>query len=169
MTLGDRVAIMAGGVIRQHGSPMELYRAPVDRFVAGFLGTPPMNFVTGTLSTAGPAPSFTETGSGGQSFPITARPSLPQHGAQLIIGIRPTHFSLTPTQGGAAITATVRAVEPLGEQCDVQAITPAGTVLTARIPLTETPPMPVGTITLHAHLNHLTPFEPGEFGKNLAL
>lgn len=169
MTLGDRIVVMAKGRIQQAAPPLEVYRRPANRFVAAFVGTPPMNFLTGTLSAAGIAPTFIEAGSGGQSFPLTSRPSLPAQGAPLIVGIRPTHFSLTPTPGDAAITATVRAVEPLGEQCDVQAITPAGTVLTARIPLTETPPTPGARITLHAHLNHLTPFEPGEFGKNLAL
>ncbi len=50
MTLADRIAIMSGGVLLQHGAPMELYRSPINRFVAGFLGTPPMNFLNGTIA-----------------------------------------------------------------------------------------------------------------------
>src|SRR4030095_15143333 len=49
MTLGDRVVVMDGGGIQQVDSPLSIYRAPANRFVAGFLGTPPMNFFTGNL------------------------------------------------------------------------------------------------------------------------
>ena len=49
MTLGDRIVVLADGRIQQVGRPIELYRAPVNRFVAGFIGTPPMNFVEGGL------------------------------------------------------------------------------------------------------------------------
>src|SRR5215211_5944367 len=49
MTLGDRIVVLANGRVQQVGPPIELYRAPVNRFVAGFIGTPPMNFVTGAL------------------------------------------------------------------------------------------------------------------------
>src|SRR5256885_14849228 len=49
MTLGDRIVVLADGRIQQIGRPIELYRSPVNRFVAGFIGTPPMNFVEGDL------------------------------------------------------------------------------------------------------------------------
>src|SRR6185503_8810320 len=49
MTLGDRVVVMSKGVIQQAGTPLEVYRAPANRFVASFVGTPPMNFIPGTL------------------------------------------------------------------------------------------------------------------------
>ncbi|MEP7380929.1 MAG: ATP-binding cassette domain-containing protein, partial [Gemmatimonadota bacterium] len=49
MTLGDRIVVLADGRIQQIGSPIELYRNPVNRFVAGFIGTPPMNFVEGVI------------------------------------------------------------------------------------------------------------------------
>src|SRR5450759_1180474 len=49
MTLGDRIVVLADGRIQQIGRPIDLYRAPINRFVAGFIGTPPMNFVEGTL------------------------------------------------------------------------------------------------------------------------
>ena len=49
MTLGDRIVVLADGRIQQIGRPIELYRAPINRFVAGFIGTPPMNFVDGRL------------------------------------------------------------------------------------------------------------------------
>ncbi len=172
MTLGDRIVVMAKGRIQQAAPPLEVYRRPANRFVAAFVGTPPMNFIAGTLSTCGGSPRFTEEGSGAQTLPLAPRDSLPSQGSPLVIGVRPTHFSLIPppsVAGNAAISAAVRAVEPLGEQCDIQAITPAGTVLTARVALTDTPPTPGSTITLYTSISNLTPFEPGEFGKNLAL
>ena len=50
MTLGDRIVVLADGKIQQVGRPIDLYRAPINRFVAGFIGTPPMNFVEGRIS-----------------------------------------------------------------------------------------------------------------------
>ena len=50
MTLGDRIVVLAKGRIQQVGTPIDLYRAPANRFVAGFIGTPPMNFIDGSLS-----------------------------------------------------------------------------------------------------------------------
>jgi ABC-type sugar transport system ATPase subunit len=49
MTLGDRIVVLAGGRIQQVGKPIDLYRAPANRFVAGFIGTPPMNFIEGVI------------------------------------------------------------------------------------------------------------------------
>ncbi len=49
MTLGDRIVVLANGKIQQVGRPIELYRSPVNRFVAGFIGTPPMNFIDGSV------------------------------------------------------------------------------------------------------------------------
>ncbi len=49
MTLGDRIVVLSGGKIQQVGKPIDLYRSPANKFVAGFIGTPPMNFIDGTL------------------------------------------------------------------------------------------------------------------------
>ncbi|MEO5580008.1 MAG: TOBE domain-containing protein, partial [Gemmatimonadaceae bacterium] len=49
MTLGDRIVVLADGRIQQVGKPIELYRSPVNKFVAGFIGTPPMNFIDGRI------------------------------------------------------------------------------------------------------------------------
>src|SRR5690606_22993909 len=53
MGLGDRIVVMDGGKVRQIGTPEEIYRSPADTFVATFIGTPPMNLVTGTQYTIG--------------------------------------------------------------------------------------------------------------------
>ncbi|MDB4899162.1 MAG: transporter related protein, partial [Gemmatimonadetes bacterium] len=58
MTLGDRIVVLANGRIQQVGRPIELYRAPVNRFVAGFIGTPPMNFIEGRVEHGAGAARF---------------------------------------------------------------------------------------------------------------
>jgi ABC-type sugar transport system ATPase subunit len=62
MTLGDRIVVLANGRIQQVGRPIELYRTPVSRFVAGFIGTPPMNFVDGRLQSADGVMAFVGEG-----------------------------------------------------------------------------------------------------------
>jgi ABC-type sugar transport system ATPase subunit len=62
MTLGDRIVVLADGRIQQVGRPIELYRAPLNRFVAGFIGTPPMNFLTGRLVEENGAAAFMSEG-----------------------------------------------------------------------------------------------------------
>ena len=99
MTLGDRIVVLAHGVIQQVGRPIDLYRSPVNRFVAGFIGTPTMNFIDGELEQAG----FVADGvrlalPGGQ---MLARPS-----AQLTLGVRPEDLQL--------VTGPLAAGEPSG-------------------------------------------------------
>jgi multiple sugar transport system ATP-binding protein len=62
MTLGDRIVVLADGRIQQIGRPIDLYRAPANRFVAGFVGTPPMNFVDGVVGSANGGAEFTAEG-----------------------------------------------------------------------------------------------------------
>src|SRR2546423_14731560 len=62
MTLGDRNVVLANGRIQQVGRPIDLYRAPVNRFVAGFIGTPPMNFVPGRIESDGGSSAFAADG-----------------------------------------------------------------------------------------------------------
>lgn len=62
MTLGDRIVVLSGGVIQQVGRPIELYRGPANRFVAGFIGSPPMNFIDGRLEADDGRTSFVAEG-----------------------------------------------------------------------------------------------------------
>jgi multiple sugar transport system ATP-binding protein len=90
MTLGDRVAVMrAGGVIQQVGTPQELYEQPRNLFVAGFIGSPAMNFVPGTLEGGQLRTPF-----GDIQMPDEVRAKVEQAGGgrDVIIGIRPEHF-----------------------------------------------------------------------------
>jgi multiple sugar transport system ATP-binding protein len=89
MTLGDRVAVMRGGVIQQVGTPEELYQRPRNLFVAGFIGSPAMNFLPGTLEDG-----QLRTALGDVMLPPEVRGKVLRAGAghDLIVGIRPENF-----------------------------------------------------------------------------
>ena len=117
MTLGDRIVVLADGRIQQVGRPIELYRAPTNRFVAGFIGTPPMNFVEGVIE-----------GQDGAAFAADGmRVLLPDkttatHGRseRVTLGIRPEDLKVDPAGDSAsvaeagAIRGRVVLVERLG-------------------------------------------------------
>jgi multiple sugar transport system ATP-binding protein len=180
MTLGDRIAIMAGGIIRQHGAPMDLYRAPVDRFVAGFLGTPPMNFLEGRLKIDAGRPIFLEGSNDPDGRPHTI--SLPHMwadklathaGKDLILGIRPQGMELLATAAAhpapgdrPTMKLPVSLVEPLGDQMDLTCSTPKHPRIIARVQAGD---VRAGqTVTLAIDPGRVHVFEPGEFGRNLS-
>jgi multiple sugar transport system ATP-binding protein len=116
MTLGDRVAVMRAGVIQQVGTPEELYQRPRNLFVAGFIGSPAMNFLPGTLEDG-----RLRTALGDVELPGEVAAKVRQAGAgrDLIVGIRPEHFedaALVDGQRAAGRTfkATVDVLESLG-------------------------------------------------------
>ena len=117
MTLGDRIVVLADGRIQQIGPPIELYRAPVNRFVAGFIGTPRMNFVEGRLEKQSGATMFVADGARVQ----LARPLSTASGpsASVTLGVRPEDLQLfTPDSSGSPSSDTLRGrvvlVERLG-------------------------------------------------------
>src|SRR6185295_5590865 len=129
MALGDRIVVMSKGVIQQVGPPLEVYRRPANRFVAAFIGSPPMNFVNGRLAAEGTSVAFVEE-AGGQGFrlPLPSRSSnvLGSPTAQpVVLGIRPQ--SLRPAPTAAGLDFIIRVVEPLGDTVDVHGATAAGT------------------------------------------
>jgi multiple sugar transport system ATP-binding protein len=160
MTLADRMVVMRLGVVQQFGTPAECYGRPANRFVAGFVGTPVMNFVEGRVE----AGVFV---SADLRLPLPAArwPRMPAGPATL--GVRPDQLRVTPgTATGNAVAATIRAVERLGDRMDV-ALSVGGTRLTARIEnddrLQEGGPAAVQVELGAAHL-----FAPGEHGGRLA-
>ncbi len=116
MTLGDRVVVMRGGVVQQVGSPTELYEHPTNLFVAGFIGSPSMNFLPGTLEGGGKV----VTALGESTLPDELRQALESaNGSKdVIIGIRPEHFEdarLVPeAKGGSRFTVPIDIVEAMG-------------------------------------------------------
>ena len=115
MTLADRIVVMNGGRIEQIGKPLELYDRPANLFVAGFIGSPAMNFIEGVATAAGPA------GTPGSGLVLVAGAGtvlpLPDCGAEpgqrVTLGIRPEHVKLA--QDGP-IALEVGVVEPTGAE-----------------------------------------------------
>ncbi|MBW9069234.1 ABC transporter ATP-binding protein [Agrobacterium pusense] len=111
MTMADHVVVMRDGVIEQQGTPLELYDHPVNRFVAGFIGSPAMNFIPATVSPDGA--SLQLRFGDGQPLQSIRSPAPLQPCKHLIVGIRPEHIS-PATATGAALTLPVSAVETTG-------------------------------------------------------
>jgi multiple sugar transport system ATP-binding protein len=119
MTLGDRVAVMRNGLLQQVASPQELYERPANLFVAGFIGSPAMNFMAGTLEEGS-----LRTGLG--DIPVTGRlrQALETAGAgrEVIVGIRPEDFedasliSADLRDSGLTFNATIDVIESLGSE-----------------------------------------------------
>ena len=109
MTLADRIVAMNGGLVQQVGSPLDLYDRPANLFVAGFIGSPGMNFFEGTYRN-GQSPRF-ET-KGGVTIPAQVHAQMAD-GASATLGIRPEHVEIG-TAAPDALKATVDLVEPTG-------------------------------------------------------
>ncbi|SDL02501.1 carbohydrate ABC transporter ATP-binding protein, CUT1 family (TC 3.A.1.1.-) [Modicisalibacter muralis] len=125
MTLADRIAVMRDGRILQLGTPEEVYNDPVDMFVAGFMGSPSMNFVPAMLD-AGPNGYRLSIATPGEEPLVLAwstqriTPALAEHqGREVILGVRPEHFSeederLGERAEGTLFSARVSVAEPTG-------------------------------------------------------
>ncbi|MFY0681113.1 MAG: sn-glycerol-3-phosphate ABC transporter ATP-binding protein UgpC [Thalassovita sp.] len=114
MTLADRIVVMHDGNIEQIGTPMELFNNPVNTFVAGFIGSPPMNQFEATVETTDAGPSVTVNGA------KVALPGLADlknaEGRNVVVGIRPEHVSLTQEANFSAIPVELELVETLGSE-----------------------------------------------------
>ena len=110
MTLGDRLVVMNAGVVQQIDSPTRIYSNPVNRFVAGFVGTPSMNFIEGTLEGDG---SFV---TGESTVPLD--PGFASgHSGEVVLGVRPG--ALQPCEEGRGWKCHLAAVEHLGDRVDL--------------------------------------------------
>jgi len=125
MTLGDRLVVMHQGRAAQIASPMEVWGTPADTYVAGFIGSPAMNFLAGRVTP------------GGDGVTLKAGPTLALNlpgaiaGSDVMLGIRPEH--LAPDAHG--LPMIVDLVEPLGSETVIHGRLPGGEVLTARLPI----------------------------------
>jgi multiple sugar transport system ATP-binding protein len=132
MTMGDRIVVMRDGVIQQIGTPLALYNTPVNRFVAGFIGSPPMNIMKVNLKESGGGLVIEEAG-----FQIEVAAAhqdrLRSHvGRDLFMGIRPEDLTYAEGARGGAITASVDVVEPLGAETHIY-LTVGSNQLIARV------------------------------------
>ncbi|MEX0627039.1 MAG: ABC transporter ATP-binding protein [Cucumibacter sp.] len=115
LTLADRIAIMRHGVIQQLGSPRAVYHKPVNTFVAGFIGSPTMNFFNGTLSRGGKG-SFKIDGSAVDLAGYDFEDDGGKGDMQAVLGVRPEHIGVGDATKGMAFSAEVEIeiVEPMG-------------------------------------------------------
>ncbi|WP_263975328.1 TOBE domain-containing protein [Leptolyngbya sp. 7M] len=111
MTLADKIVVLQGGVVEQVGSPLELYHQPRNLFVAGFIGSPKMNFLTVTVSAVSDSGTTVQL-PGDASVTIPVKPGSLSVGDRATLGIRPEHLRLDPNQ--PTLTGEVLVVERLG-------------------------------------------------------
>jgi multiple sugar transport system ATP-binding protein len=114
LTLADRVAVMHRGVIQQLATPKEIYQRPVNRFVAGFVGSPAMNFIAGEIVTDGETVLRTEDGT---TIPLSGYPFVeqPASGRKVDLGVRPEQIHFNSTAPGASVVPLrLTLVEPMG-------------------------------------------------------
>ena len=111
MTMADRIVVLHDGVVEQVGEPLELYDHPANLFVAGFIGSPAMNFVEATIKRNGGPPSALTPN--GTRLPLSSQAG-GRDGQQVVYGIRPEHLDLA--DGGAGLPAEVVVVEPTGAE-----------------------------------------------------
>jgi len=112
MTLADRIVVMNDGNIEQIGSPMELFMNPANTFVAGFIGSPPMNQLQGKIehSSSGVQAKINETVI---DLPDTTKA---EDGQSVVVGIRPEHLSLNVSDGASPMPISLDLVETLGSE-----------------------------------------------------
>jgi multiple sugar transport system ATP-binding protein len=170
MSLGQRVCVLRDGEIQQTAGPMEVYERPANKFVAGFLGTPAMNFFSGNLKIENDSAYFI-LGNDAVRLPNRMRPALQDyHDKQMILGVRPESISRQQFAGQSdnAVSATVDVVEPVGIRTDVYLTHTGGQKFVAgsdphtRLETNE-------KVKLHFDLDRVHVFEPGETGRNVTL
>ena len=134
MTLGDRVVIMRDGRVQQIGTPLQVYGKPANKFVAGFIGAPAMNFIDVTVRSNTAATAV--EGEGGLSLTVgapEARALTAWHGRRVIMGVRPEHLMLGEGAPGLSFDAGVEVVEQLGSEILLETRVGATSVTAARV------------------------------------
>ena len=140
MTLGDRVVVMKDGYLHQVAKPLDIYEFPVNGFVAGFLGTPPMNFLRCTLTKDKDGKLVLTEDGAVKQLGIEVPKHLVEKVAKfvdkpLFLGMRPRNMSETPVgkyeypHQANALMVKVSVIEPLGHELEMRCETPVGTEL----------------------------------------
>ncbi|MGH3957878.1 ABC transporter ATP-binding protein [Mycobacterium sp.] len=146
MTMGDRVAVLRDGVLQQYGPPRELYRNPVNVFVAGFIGSPAMNLYT--------LPIVDHSVSLGD-WPMPVPRRVADSAGEVVVGIRPEHFEL----GGPGVEMEVDVVEELGADAYLYGrIFPSGNTAEQAVVVRAeggNPPQRGTRVRLHPRTDHL--------------
>src|SRR5258708_18095204 len=110
--MAEKIGVMNGGRVEQTGSPLELYDNPANQFVAGFIGSPAMNFLSGRMVRNGVGLAVAV--GGGVHLPIPVRAEILE-GREVVVGVRPEHFAVTDD----GVPAEVVVVEPTGADTQI--------------------------------------------------
>jgi multiple sugar transport system ATP-binding protein len=155
MTMGHRVAVLAGGRLQQCDTPRHLYDNPVNQFVAGFIGSPAMNLQTVPLADGGARLAGTTL-----PLPAAVRTAARQAGlSELVIGIRPEHLHLA--EGAGELAGEVMLVEELGADALLHVrLAGGGNPVVARAEGRK-PPSPGQQVTFHVQPDDVLAFHPG--------
>ncbi len=125
MTMGDRITVMKDGDIMQVAEPLTLYNQPANIFVAGFIGSPPMNFLRGRIARESEKVRFIENGNGGSPVSFVLEPNLSEKAhdhidREMIFGIRPENLVDSESTGisdsSRSIAAQIEVAEPMGSE-----------------------------------------------------
>ncbi|HEY9110624.1 MAG TPA: sn-glycerol-3-phosphate ABC transporter ATP-binding protein UgpC [Rhodanobacteraceae bacterium] len=168
MTLGQRIVVLNDGEIQQIDTPMRLYEQPANLFVAGFLGSPAMNFFRGRLRSDGRALEMEHA-----SFPLDGLPALrlppdAMRGREIVLGLRPEHLQYAGTPASESpvrFDATLEVIEPVGNEVFLN-LRFAGVALVARVP-PQTLPGPGETLSMAFDPSRLHVFDAAD-GRRIA-
>ncbi len=169
MTLGDRICVMFEGAVQQVAKPMEVYDNPINRFVAGFIGTPPMNFFNGQIGFDQDNPEFIIRDDVTIALPKDRKKDLSKFIVRkTILGVRPENILHKPIDGQSKneIFAKVDFVQHIGGNKDVYLINKSNQKFTVRV----NPHLQIEKDTIvkmYFDVNHVHIFEPGISGENL--
>jgi len=172
MTLGDRIVVMRDGIVQQCDTPLEVYERPANRFVAGFVGTPPMNFLDGVLAVADGGVWWEGAGCRLRFDGATAAALRSYAGKKVVLGVRPELMSSEPRGRFAGedntLPVRVNVVEILGDKMDVHMTTQDDSRIVARVDAHEHLEEQQQA-KMYLDMNKVHVFEPGDTGVNLCL
>jgi multiple sugar transport system ATP-binding protein len=148
MTMGTRIAVLRDGVLQQLDTPQAVYARPANAFVAGFIGTPPMNFLRMGVTAEGEEVTLRRDSLTIPVAPQHRRALRAYHGREVIVGVRPEAIRERPADGADAVAlpAQVEVIEPLGAEAYLY-VSVAGAPVIARVDA-ATPARPNRQITL---------------------
>ena len=129
MTMADKIVVLRAGIIEQVGTPLELYNRPANQFVAGFIGSPRMNFIEVTVEETG-ADKVAVKDAAGRRYEAAVSGEGLKPGDAAVLGIRPDHLDIVRDGG---VPVTVQAIEQLGGESYLYCETESGAKLTAHI------------------------------------
>ena len=159
MTLGDRVVIMRDGRIQQIGTPLQVYGKPANKFVAGFIGAPAMNFIDVIARVEAGSTAVEAAGLRLTVNAAEARALAAHNGRKLIMGMRPEHLVLGDGAPGLGFDARVEVVEQLGSEILLETAVGTTSITVARVPA-ETKVARGDQVRLSAQPGRLHFFDP---------